>query len=112
LHDVLGSIGDFVSDGQAVHIVTTVFLHGIDKHANIFVDLVEISENLSFPPLSIKVGEGLREKRNLQSSRLIIIICISETLECGEDKLTDPDADEDGKTVLLGGSGGVVESGA
>ena len=44
LYDVLGGIGDFVSDGQAVNIVATVFLHGIDECIDIFVDLVETGE--------------------------------------------------------------------
>ena len=46
-HDVLGSICDFVSDGQAIHVVATVFLHGVDECADILVDL----ESLSFSRL-------------------------------------------------------------
>jgi len=35
---VLGSIGDFVSDSNTVHMVRTIFLHGIDEGSNILVD--------------------------------------------------------------------------
>lgn len=47
LHDVLGSIGDFVSDGQPVHVASAIFLHGFDESVHVFVDLVKIGGTLS-----------------------------------------------------------------
>lgn len=109
LHDVLWSIGDFVSDGQAVYIVTAVFLHGVDERTDVFVDLVGIQENLSSPTFE-------HEPELTRAAELAIVASVyffastDGTLRCGGEGLTDPDTDKDRKSVLLGSSGGVVKS--
>lgn len=48
VHDVHRSVGNFVSDRQAINTASAVFLYGTDEYADIFVDLDGTRETLSF----------------------------------------------------------------
>ena len=42
LHDVRGTVVDFVSDSQTVNVVRTIFAHGADERADLVIDLGEV----------------------------------------------------------------------
>ena len=114
VHDVRGSIGDFISNGQAVDVARAVLLHGIDERANVTIDLCGIGKALSSPP---KFRIPLIELKLTWEAELAIVPSnnvpsIKATPRSSGGKLTNPDTYEDGKSVFLGSSGGGVKSSA
>ena len=109
LHDVLGSICDFVSDRQAINVASAVFLHGIDEYANVLVDLNGIMKNLEFSSIW---GSDFRLTREAELAMVPSGFLGQEngSLEIDEDEHTNPDTDKNRQSILFGGSGGQIKS--
>ena len=111
LYDVRGTIVDFAPDGQTVNVVRAVFPHRIDERADLVFDLGEAGGTLSSLLSRIRVPLcelGLTLERELAIVPSDFVPSVNGNPWSSEGKLTNPDANEDGKSVLLGGSGSVI----